>query len=58
MPRKPPPEPPPDNCPDHRRTCTRCGHARKWVVAVCPKCRNPEFGVPAKVQRRLGLEDG
>jgi hypothetical protein len=44
---------PPDDDPDYRRTCTKCGHVRNWVVAYCPKCGDPEFRVPRMSQERL-----
>lgn len=53
MPR--PPDIPRDDDPDFRRTCTRCGHVRNWVVAYCPKCKDPEFRLPEVKQGKLAF---
>jgi hypothetical protein len=53
-----PPDIPRDDDPDYRRTCTKCGRVRDWVVAVCPRCKDPEFRLPRVVQGRLVFMSG
>jgi hypothetical protein len=51
--RRPAPDIPRDDDPDYRRTCTKCGRVRDWVIAVCPRCKDPEFRLPVLKQERL-----
>jgi hypothetical protein len=53
--RRPAPDIPRDDDPDYRRTCTKCGRVRDWVVAVCPRCKDPEFRLPEVKQGRLAF---